>query len=68
MDNWICAKCGNNSFERSKIHTTGGKFSKLYDVQNKKFTTITCDRCGYTELYREDVSAGMNILDFLFGK
>ena len=46
MDNWICAKCGNNSFERSKIHTTG----------------------GYTELYREDVSAGMNILDFLFGK
>ena len=28
-------------------------------------STITCTKCGYTELYKSDRSAGMNILDFL---
>ena len=25
---------------------------KFFDVQNKKFVTISCCQCGYTELYR----------------
>ena len=35
------------------------------DVQNKKFMTLSCDNCGYTELYKMQTSTGMNILDFL---
>ena len=27
-------------------------FAKIFDVQNKKFITITCTKCGYTELYK----------------
>ncbi|MFR5684481.1 MAG: zinc ribbon domain-containing protein [Clostridia bacterium] len=25
----------------------------------------SCSKCGYTELYKEGTSAGMNIFDFL---
>ncbi|WP_416386996.1 zinc ribbon domain-containing protein [Metaclostridioides mangenotii] len=42
-----------------------GNFAKIFDVQNKKFITISCKKCGYTELYKADTSSGWNILDFL---
>ncbi len=40
---------------------------KLFDIQNKKFITISCEKCGYTEIYRAETSTGANILDFLIG-
>ena len=65
MDTWICPKCGNQSFQKDQFQATGGNFAKIYNVQNKKFITISCNRCGYTELYKSGTSAGMNIFDFL---
>jgi predicted nucleic-acid-binding Zn-ribbon protein len=65
---YICPKCGNNEYEADQFQATGGNFAKIFDVQNKKFTTISCKRCGYTELYKEQSSMGWNILDFLIGK
>ena len=68
MENrWACSKCGNTNYAKDIIQTAGGNLSKLYNIQNKKFITISCERCGYTEFFREDTSLGMNILDFLFG-
>lgn len=43
------------------------RFAKLFNVQNKKFVTISCRQCGYTELYRAQTGTGMNVLDFLVG-
>lgn len=65
---WRCSKCGNTENEMDQMQTTGGNFAKLFDVQNKRFITVTCTRCGYTELYKAESSAGMNILDFLMNK
>ena len=62
---WKCIKCGNTEFEKDQSQATGGDFSKLFNVQNKKFITVSCTNCGYTELYKAETSAGMNILDFL---
>lgn len=64
---YICPKCNNTSYESDQFQATGGNFAKLFDIQNKKFITVTCTRCGYTELYKADTDAGMNILDFLIG-
>jgi len=52
--NWQCTKCGN----------TIGMFAKIFDVQNKRFTTVTCERCTYTEIYRTKSSGLGNVLDF----
>jgi len=34
-------------------------------VQTKRFTTISCLRCRYTELYKADSSTLGNIFDFM---
>lgn len=64
---YVCPKCGNQNFISDQFQATGGNFAKIFDVQNKRFTTVSCTRCGYTELYRMDTDAGWNILDFLIG-
>lgn len=66
MEKWECVKCKNTEYEKDQFQATGGDFAKVLDVQNKKFFTITCTKCGYTELYKKETTAGMNILDFLF--
>ncbi len=62
---YVCPKCGNQHFEHDQFQATGGNFAKIFDIQNKKFITIICTNCGYTELYRGGNSSGWDILDFL---
>ena len=64
---YVCPKCGCRQYDSDQFQATGGNFAKLFDIQNKKFITISCMNCGYTELYRAMTSDGMNILDFLMG-
>lgn len=59
-----CPKCMNREYEVDQFRATGGFFSKVFDVQNKRFTTVTCTQCRYTEIYRADSSMLGNIFDF----
>lgn len=59
-----CPKCGNTEYDVDQIRTTGGGFSKIFDVQNKKFVAVSCKRCRYTELYKSETTALGNIFDF----
>ncbi|MBK5200718.1 MAG: zinc ribbon domain-containing protein [Spirochaetaceae bacterium] len=61
---FVCPKCRCEHYESDNLQATGGNFAKIFDVQNKKFITISCSNCGYTELYKKQSSTGMNILDF----
>ena len=61
---WICPKCANTAYETDEIRTTGGAFAKIFDVQNKKFATVSCTRCGFTELYKRKTSTLGNVFDF----
>ena len=67
MSRWQCPKCGNDQFEQDEFQATGGNLAKIFDVQNKRFITVSCTRCGYTELYRAETNTGMNVLDLLLG-
>ena len=61
---YTCPKCKHTNFETGEIRTTGGILTKLFNVQNKKFTAVTCAQCRYTELFKPDSSALGNIFDF----
>lgn len=63
-EKWKCPKCDNDEFETDIFQATGGTLAKLFDVQNKKFTTVSCTQCQYTEVYRADSSRLSNIFDF----
>ena len=61
---WKCPKCNNSEYEVDQFQATGGTFTKLFNVQSKKFTTITCTKCKYTEIYKASTNDLLNILDF----
>lgn len=61
--NFKCAKCANQEYETSEFRATGGFLSKIFDIQSRKFTTVTCTRCNYTEIYKAGTSALGNIVD-----
>jgi len=61
-----CTKCGNWDYEVDEIRTTGAGFTKYFNIQNRKFTAISCKQCGYTEFYRgRPASGASSVLDFL---
>ncbi len=63
-NNWQCPKCGNQEFEAGQFAATGGGVSRYFNIQNKKFATVTCKQCKYTEIYKTDTSTLSNVLDF----
>ena len=64
---FVCVKCGGRRYETDQFQATGGNFARIFNVQNKKFVTVTCCDCGYTELYKQPENGAMDVLDFLIG-
>ena len=67
ISNYLCSKCGNVEYEIDEITATGGFLSKVFDVQNKKFSAVSCTNCRYTEFYKADTSLLGNIFDLFAG-
>jgi hypothetical protein len=62
--NYTCPKCGNTQCEVSEFRATGGFLGKVFDIQSKRFSTVTCTQCSYTEIYRAKSSQLGNVFDF----
>ena len=62
---YVCPKCGNTHYTTDQFQATGGNFSKIFDIQNKKFVVVSCTECGYSELYKKENRMGWDIFDFL---
>jgi len=59
-----CPKCGNKYFETGEMRATGSFVKKLFNIQNRKFSSITCTQCKYTEFFATPSNQLGNILDF----
>lgn len=62
-----CIKCGCKNFEMGETYLTGSMISKLFNIQNRKFTTFSCTKCKYTEFYQVPMTKALNVLDFFVG-
>lgn len=63
---YTCPKCGNRKADVDQIRTTGSGFTRYFNIQNRKYSTVSCTQCGFTELYRSGKAGGAsNVLDFL---
>ena len=60
-----CAKSDNNEYETRAFKGAGGFLPKILDIQSRKFTTVTCIRCKYTEIYKADSGALGKIFDLV---
>ncbi|MDA8988812.1 zinc ribbon domain-containing protein, partial [bacterium] len=54
-------------FDHGVIRTTGDGLSRFFDIQNQRFTHITCSDCGYTEFFKKTVSTADSVLDLFLG-
>jgi len=53
---WERPKWNNSTYETDEITTTGAGLTKFMNMQNRKFSTVTCSRFKYTEFYKGDTS------------
>ncbi|KAB1066765.1 GTP-binding protein [Tamlana haliotis] len=60
---YICPKCENKTYTIGQMRATGGTLSKIFDVQNQKFSSVTCKNCTYTEFYKTKTSTLSNVFD-----
>jgi hypothetical protein len=58
-----CPKCEHHEYDVGEVRAAGGFWSKIFDVEGQRFTTVICARCRYTELFRADSSMLGNIFD-----
>ena len=61
--NYTCPKCNSTHYKFGEMRATGGRWSKIFDVQRAKCTSETCETCSYTEFYKAKTSAVSNIFD-----
>ncbi|MDY6817571.1 MAG: zinc ribbon domain-containing protein [Halobacteriales archaeon] len=47
-----CTKCGYMDATVDDIAITGNDMSRVLDVESRRFKTVSCTRCGYTEHYK----------------
>ncbi len=49
---YTCPKCGNRQYETGEIWTVGSFWTRIFEIHNRKFSFLTCQKCKYTELYK----------------
>lgn len=59
-----CMKCGAKDYEVGEFHAAGSTLAKILDVDTGKFTTVSCRRCTFTEIYRCGKDDLANFIDF----
>ena len=65
--NWQCPKCDTGSYEKGRFSAVGGGLSRFFNFQNKKFSTVTCRRCRFTEIYKTSPGKLESFFDLLSG-
>ncbi len=61
---WYCPKCQNMTYEEDTVTMTGHTWSRFMNIQNRKFASITCTKCNYTELYKGVSKGWESVVDF----
>jgi len=64
-ENWKCPKCDNTSYEAGEMRASGSGLASMFDFEDRKFTSVSCTRCHYTEFYRVDASSLHQVFDLL---
>jgi predicted nucleic-acid-binding Zn-ribbon protein len=62
-----CPKCGECETDVVLMSTTDGLVSKMIDLPDEGFTVVSCEACGYSELYREADSESDSPQDLFLG-
>ena len=48
---FICAKCGSQGGHAEALAMTGTGISRWLEIQHHRYAFVSCQNCGYTEVY-----------------
>ncbi len=48
---FVCAHCGNQGAHVERLAMAGTGFSRLFEIQKYRYAFVSCDNCGYTEVF-----------------
>ena len=64
-EKWSCPKCIEKIYDIGEIRVTDSFWSKIFNIQSKRYSYVTCENCSYTEFYTSESSSTMaNVFDF----
>lgn len=63
ISNYRCIRCEHTVCETGEMRVAGGFWSKVFDVEGRAFTSVTCSRCMHTEFFQAKKGALENIFD-----
>lgn len=49
-----CPKCSGRDLSHGELRGAGGFLSSFLDLAMRRFKTISCKACGYTEFYSDN--------------
>jgi predicted nucleic-acid-binding Zn-ribbon protein len=68
---FTCKRCGSTKGIAESLRMSGAGLSRLLDWQHHKYIFVSCQSCGYTEVFNEKILGTSekfdDILDLLWG-
>lgn len=69
-DKFVCPKCEHRGGHTERLAMAGTGLSRLFEVQPHRYAFVSCNNCGYTEVYNLKVLEGKDnvgtFIDILF--
>ena len=63
--NWSCPKCNEQEYEVGEIRVASSFWTKIFNIQNNRYSSVSCNQCSFTEFYKGQPASGLaNIFDF----
>ena len=60
-----CPKCREKNYDLGEIRVAGSFWSKIFNDMNKRYSSVKCEKCYYTEFYKnQSLSSIANGFDF----
>ena len=66
---FVCDRCGQRGAHVERLTMSGTGLSRLFEVQPYRYAFVSCDNCGYTEVYdlgtlegRDDLGTFLEVL------
>lgn len=69
-EKFVCRHCGGQGAVVERIAMSGVGVSRLFDIQHHRYAFVSCEYCGYTEIFNLRILEGEEdpgkIIDILF--
>lgn len=59
---FVCARCDHHGAQAERLSMSGTGISRLLEVQPYRYVFLSCNNCGYTEVYNLKMLEGKDNL------